>query len=97
VFGVVFRALSDPCVTSDRFKNFKKLFKIATVRKHGKVGLSFPETRCMDVYAALNWILTEKDELMPFILQCREDRNEIGEVHRGTQVSEELHAWVEPL
>jgi hypothetical protein len=46
----------------------------------------------MDVYAALNWILTERDELIPFILQCREDRNEIGEVHRGTQVSKELHA-----
>jgi hypothetical protein len=51
----------------------------------------------MDIYAALNCILTGRDELIPFILQCREDRNEIGEVRRGTQVSKELHAWVEPL
>jgi hypothetical protein len=47
--------------------------KNAAIRQYGTVRPDFPEVRWMYVCRALNWILTERDELEPFILQCMED------------------------
>jgi hypothetical protein len=71
--------------------------KNAVIRQYGKVCPTFPETRWMYVCGLLNWILAESDELMPFILQCIEDRNEIGELLRETEFCEGIPAWVQPL
>jgi hypothetical protein len=52
--------------------------KNAAIRQYRKVCPDFQETCWMYVCGALNWILTERDELTPVIFQCMEDRNEIG-------------------
>jgi hypothetical protein len=49
------------------------------------------------IRGVLNPILTESDKLTPFILQDRENRNEMGKLHRGTEFSEGLPGWAEPL
>jgi hypothetical protein len=62
--------------------------KNAAIRQYGKACPDFPETRWMYACEALNWILTERGESVPFIVQCIENRNEIGELLRATRFSE---------
>jgi hypothetical protein len=57
--------------------------KNVAIRQYGKVCADFPETHWMNVCRALNWILTERNESMPFILQCIENRNEAGKLLWG--------------
>jgi hypothetical protein len=45
----------------------------------------FPATRWMHFCDTLNWILPEKDELIPFSLQCRANENEIGQLLEQTR------------
>jgi hypothetical protein len=47
----------------------------STTRQYGKLCPSFPESRWIYLSAVLDWIQTERDELIPFILQCIETRN----------------------
>jgi hypothetical protein len=44
--------------------------KNAAIRQYWKVCPDFPETRWMYVCGACNWIVTERDELIPFVFQC---------------------------
>jgi hypothetical protein len=71
--------------------------KNPVIRQYGKVCPDFPDSRWMYVCGVLNWIVTESDELTPFILQCIEDGNEIGDLFAETEFSEGVPAWVAPL
>jgi hypothetical protein len=78
------------------FQNVMRTNKV--IRQYKKRCPAFPETRWIYICGVLNWIISEKDTLLPFIMQCAEFQNDVWVSLKDRDLFVDgLPDWVEPF